>query len=56
MTTGFGGWRPDGPVMYWTDPATGDRIGVLPRTCKRGLHDLYRSGYTPQMRGESLLQ
>lgn len=41
--------------MYRTDPATGDRVGVLPRTCKRGLHDLYRSGYTPQMRGESLL-
>jgi hypothetical protein len=23
-------WRPDGPVRYRTDSATGERVGILP--------------------------
>lgn len=40
MTTQIGqNWRPDGHVRYRTD-SVGARVAVLPRTCKRRLHDL----------------
>lgn len=38
-------WRPDGPVRYRTDSTAGVRIGILPATCKRGLHSLTDSRY-----------
>jgi hypothetical protein len=39
------GWRPDGPVMYRTDPLTGELVGIIPATCKRGLHSHHKLGY-----------
>ena len=36
--------RPDGPVHYRVD-GTGWRVGILPATCKRGLHSLHQAGY-----------
>lgn len=38
-------WRPDGPVRYRYDVVTGKRIGIMPATCKRGVHSLAEVGY-----------
>ncbi|MET0134979.1 MAG: hypothetical protein ABW215_15475 [Kibdelosporangium sp.] len=37
-------WQPDGDLIYRTD-ALGERIGILPATCRRGEHSLHRVGY-----------
>jgi hypothetical protein len=56
MTTEAGrNWRPDGAVRYRTDPASGQRVGVLPETCKRGQHSLHQVGYTARTRPPDLL-
>lgn len=56
MTTDIGmRWRPDGPVRYRFDAATGRRIGILPATCKRGAHSLADVGYTATVRGGHLV-
>jgi hypothetical protein len=39
------GWHPDRPVMYRTDLATGERVGVIPAMCRRGLHLHRKLGY-----------
>lgn len=36
--------QPDGTVRYRTD-AAGERIVILPATCKRGRHSLAATGY-----------
>lgn len=38
-------WRPDGRVRYRTDHATGERVGILPATCKRGRHTFVGGQY-----------
>jgi hypothetical protein len=42
----FGDDEGDAPVQYRTG-SDGLRIGVIPRTCKAGLHDLAVVGYRP---------
>lgn len=32
-------------MRYRTDPITGDRVGLIPATCKRTVHSLSRTGY-----------
>jgi hypothetical protein len=45
MQPGVGGrWRPDGAVHYRRD-GSGQRVGMIPATCKRGLHNLAQGGY-----------
>ncbi|EWM15224.1 hypothetical protein [Kutzneria sp. 744] len=38
-------WRPDGPVRYRRD-GINRLVGVMPATCKQGLHALHVVGYT----------
>lgn len=41
-------WRPDGDVRYRTGHH-GERIGIIPRRCKRRRHDLAVTGYTARV-------
>lgn len=43
--------RLDGAVHYRVDPL-GRRVGVLPATCKRGLHSLAKTGYSHALNDE----
>ena len=45
----LGTGQPDGTVRYRTDYG-GERIAVLPATCKRGRHSLAATGYRAVMR------
>jgi hypothetical protein len=47
-------WRPDADVVYRID-STGERIGVLPATCRTGEHSLHKVGYRAHDTGAGYL-